>query len=234
MYKTLLFDLDGTLLSMNMQEFVERYLNSVTTRFVHLFKPEEFVDHLLQSTQAMLMNKDPKKTNEEVFMENFLPRVRLPRQEITATFTEYYNTEFTSLQRYTKSEPLAKNIVEQAVAQNIEVVIATNPVFPEIAIQRRLQWAGIDHLPFRLVTTYEKMHFCKPHLEYYNEILTLLNRLPGECLMIGNDAREDLAAKGVGIDTYLLKNDLVNDEEIAYRPDHEGYLEDLFHFICNL
>lgn len=234
MYKTLLFDLDGTLLSMNMQEFVKRYLHNVTACFVHLFKPEDFVNHLLQSTQAMLVNRDPKKTNEEVFMENFLPRIGLSRQEIINMFTEYYNSDFTCLQRYTKTEPLAKNIVEQAIAQNIEVVIATNPVFPEVAIQRRLQWAGIDHLPFRLVTTYEKMHFCKPHLEYYSEILTIVNRLPGDCLMIGNDVREDLAAKGVGIDTFLLKNDLVNDEGIVYEPDYEGYLDDLFRFICDL
>ena len=234
MYKTLLFDLDGTLLSMNMHEFVERYLDSINLRFEILFKPGDFLGRLLQSTQAMIMDKNPDKTNEDVFMENFLPHVSFSRRELIDLFNDYYKRDFPRLQYYTHAEPLAKKIVEQAVSRKREVVIATNPVFPEVAIRQRLQWAGLDHVPFRLVTTYENMHFCKPHLEYYNEILKTLNRLPGECLMIGNDAREDLAAKDVGIDTFLLKNDLINAEEEVCRPDHEGYLEDLYQFICSL
>ncbi len=234
MYKTLLFDLDGTLLSMDMQEFVERYLESVSHRFNHLFKHGDFVSGLLQSTQAMLINKDGNKTNEEVFMEDFLPRIRLPRKDLIAMFNDYYINDFPKLQYYTRAEPLVRGIVEMAVKQKREVVIATNPVFPEIAIKQRLQWADVGHLPFSLVTSYENMHFCKPHLEYYEEILTKLNRQPGECLMIGNDAREDLAAAGVGIHTFLLKNDLINDTAETYQADHEGYLEDLYQFICTL
>jgi FMN phosphatase YigB (HAD superfamily) len=233
MYKTLLFDLDGTLLSMDMHEFVERYLESISCRFAHLFKHGDFVAKLMQSTQTMLMNKDPFKTNEEVFMEDFLPRSGLSRKEVTVMFTDYYIRDFPKLQCYTRAEPLIKGILEVAVKQKRELVIATNPVFPEIAIRQRLQWAGIGHLPFRLITTYENMHFCKPHLEYYAEILKKLNRLPGDCLMIGNDAREDLAANGVGISTFLLKNHLINDATETYAADHEGYLEDLYRLVCS-
>ena len=144
-----------------------------------------------------------------------------------------YIRDFPKLQCYTRAEPLIKRILEVAAKQKRELVIATNPVFPEIAIRQRLQWAGIGHLPFRLITTYENMHFCKPHLEYYSEILKKLNRLPGDCLMIGNDAREDLAANGVGISTFLLKNHLIDDATETYAADHEGYLEDLYRLVCS-
>ncbi|MEW5920000.1 MAG: HAD family hydrolase [Bacillota bacterium] len=235
MFKTLLFDLDGTLLPLDREEFITRYLESIAPRFAHLCKPADFVKKLLQSTHVMMVNKNPEKTNEEVFWEDFIPRTGLSREELLPIFTDYYSLVFPGLRRHTRPEPLAQRIVDLAFAQKREVVIATNPVFPETAIRQRLKWVGIDHLPFRLITTYENMHFCKPYLEYYEEILTKLNRDPRECLMIGNDTREDLAAAGVGIATYLVKNHLVNDDtREAYETNFEGYLEDLHQFICSL
>ncbi len=232
MFKTLLFDLDGTLLSLNRDEFVARYLDSIAPRFAHLLEPAVFVKKLLQSTRTMLLNREAAQTNEEVFWEDFITRTGLSREILLPVFTDYYERDFPRLQRYARPEPLARGLIEKAFLQGREVVIATNPVFPEMAIRQRLKWAGIAHLPFHLITTYENTHFCKPHPEYYAEILNLLGRRPGECLMVGNDTREDLAAARLGIATYLVKNNLINDGGEPYEADFEGYLEDLYTFIC--
>ena len=233
MFKTLLFDLDGTLLPLDRDEFINRYLESVASYFAQLCEPAVFIKVLLQSTQAMIMNKKPDKTNEEVFWDDFIRRMGRSRAELLPLFTDYYFHNFPALQRYTRPEPIVRQMVEAVFAQNKEVVIATNPVFPETAIRHRLKWAGIDHLPFRLVTTYENTHFCKPYPEYYAEILRELDRDPRECIMIGNDTREDLAAAHLGIATYLVKNNLIMDDGDSYFADYEGYLEDLHQFICS-
>ncbi|RJR20810.1 MAG: HAD family hydrolase [Desulfobacteraceae bacterium] len=232
MYNTLLFDLDGTLLDIDMDIFLPRYFQVLTRRFSYLISPEEFVRHLLHSTRLMIMNKDPQKTNEEVFMEDFIPRLGLPREELQPILTDIYTNDFGHLGKYTRRKPLARTIMNLSYKKGLELIIATNPVFPRLAIEHRLRWSGLEDLPYRLVTTYENMHFCKPHREYYEEVLSVAGRKPGECLMIGNDAREDLAAAAVGIKTFLVRDHILNDnKEGPFTPDYEGYLADVYRFI---
>lgn len=234
MFKTLLFDLDGTLLPVDRDEFIKRYLESVARFFAQRCEPAVFTEKLLQSTRVMMMNDQPEKTNAEVFWNDFTQRLGLSREEILPLFKEYYSNHYPALRRYTRPEPIARQIVDMAVAKGREMVIATNPVFPETAIRQRMEWADIDHLPFRMVTTYENTHFCKPHPEYYAEILRELDRHPRDCLMIGNDVQEDLAASRLGIATYLVKNNLIMEEGNSYTADYEGYLDDLHQFINSL
>lgn len=235
MFTTLLFDLDGTLLDIDMDIFLPRYFQILTRRFSDVIAPEKFVKHLLHSTRLMITNKDKHKTNEEVFMEEFIPRIGLPREELQSILTDIYTNDFGHLGKYTRREPLARTIINLSYKKGLELIIATNPVFPRLAIEHRLRWAGIDAFPFRLVTTYENMHFCKPHREYYEEILSLVGRKPEECLMIGNDTIEDLAAAQAGIKTFLVKDHLLdNGGKKTLSPDYQGYLKDLYRFIKDL
>ncbi len=65
--------------------------------------------------------------------------------------------------------------MSNARRQGYKLVLATNPIFPGVAIRHRMRWAGIDDIPFRLVTTMEDMHFCKPNPKYYVEIVDMLD-----------------------------------------------------------
>ncbi len=86
------------------------------------------------------------------------------------------------------------------------LIIATQPVFPEFAIRRRLAWAGVEHIPFHLITHIENMYASKPHPQYFEQILSMLGAMSDECLMIGNDREMDLASDKVGIPSYYLTN----------------------------
>ncbi|MGB4315040.1 MAG: HAD family hydrolase, partial [bacterium] len=66
-FKALLFDLDGTLLDLDMETFLPAYFQAFTRRFGQLLDPQQFVDHLVASTAVMMASKDLEKTNEEVF-----------------------------------------------------------------------------------------------------------------------------------------------------------------------
>ena len=73
-------------------------------------------------------------------------------------------------------------------------------------------WAGLTPTDFELYTTYENIGFCKPNPSYYLEITSRLNVAPEECLMVGNDVTEDMAAKSAGMEVFLLTDCLINRE----------------------
>jgi FMN phosphatase YigB (HAD superfamily) len=90
------------------------------------------------------------------------------------------------------------------------MAVATNPVFPRTAVEQRLDWAGVParEFPYDLITTYENMHATKAHPAYYREILSRLNRKPGECLMVGDDRQRDIEpAAGEGIPVFWVHSD---------------------------
>jgi len=234
LYKFLLFDLDGTLLELDMRIFIPRYIEVLSMHFSYLMEPEQFSEHLRESTRAMVLNKDPQLTNEEVFLCHFLYNTGLSRDEIMPQLSDFYHNTFGQLAVYSRQVPLARKIMEAAFSKNLNVTIATNPVFPRAAIIHRLRWAGLEDFSYQLVTSYEIMRYCKPHPEYYEEILQLLGARPEECLMIGNDTRDDLPAKNAGIDTFLVRDFLIKRGEQTLKAVHEGSLNDLLHFIQSM
>ena len=75
---------------------------------------------------------------------------------------------------------------------------------------RLLRQAGLVPEDFEIYTTYEASTFCKPNPAYYLEVARTLGVKPEECLMVGNDATEDMAAREVGMDVFLLTDCLIN------------------------
>ena len=100
------------------------------------------------------------------------------------------------------------------------------------ALEQRLAWAGLGDFDFELITSYEIMHFCKPHPEYYQEILSLIGLSAEECLMVGNDIGEDLPAGTIGMKTFLVENMLI-DNGASYKPDWRGDLNDFYRFAAS-
>ena len=105
-------------------------------------------------------------------------------------------------------------------------VLATNPLFPAVATESRIRWAGLAPGDFALYTTYENIGCCKPNLAYYAEILRRLNARPEDAVMVGNDTGEDMVAGELGIKTFLLTDCLINKSgaDIARWP-HGGFDE---------
>jgi len=196
MLKAILFDLDDTLLVNSMETFVPAYFQALTRYVAHLIPPERLIVELLRATRAMEANDGTGPTNEEAFAAIFYPAIGYTSDEVKPLFEQFYTEEFPKLRRLTQALPEARPLVAWAFERGLQVAIATNPLFPRLPVEQRLEWAGVPATEFdyALVTTYEDMHATKAHPAYYREILDRLGRQPGECLMVGDDWTRDMDA----------------------------------------
>jgi len=231
MINTLLFDLDGTLLQVDTDLFVSKYLQALASKIEGMVDPKLFIDHLLKATDIMIHNGDSRKTNQEVFWEAFLPNIPYESKKLHRVLDEFYEVDFPKLSSVLEKTDDPTDILHSALGKGYEVVIATNPIFPRVAVLDRLRWIDAENLPFRLITTYENMHFSKPYKEYYLEILDKIGRHPRECMMIGNDVDEDMVAGELGIETYLVTDFLLNRNGLDIENYRRGTLQDLKKYI---
>lgn len=119
----------------------------------------------------------------------------------------------------------------QIKALGCRVALATNPIFPNVATESRIRWAGLEPEDFTLYTTYENTGHCKPNPAYYSEIASRLSVEPENCLMVGNDAQEDTAAALAGMKVFLLTDCLINKDggDISAYP--QGNFEQLLDYV---
>jgi len=62
-------------------------------------------------------------------------------------------------------------------------------------------------------------------------VLSEINRSPEECMMVGNDALEDMVAAKLGIKTYLIEDHLLNKHHVEIKADHRGLYDDFYAFV---
>lgn len=213
--KAVLFDLDGTLLETNFDTLLHEYFQGLSLRFKEWINPKVFLKQLMLSTDVMLANEDPNRTNIQVFSDDFFANTNL-NPELIGEFDRYYAEEFPKLSHLAQASPVARKIVEAAFANNNKVVIATNPLFPEPAIIERLRWADIADYPYDLITTADNMHACKPNQRYYLEICEKIQVDPRDCLMIGDDPNNDGIAAQIGMDVFIIDQQLTLADAKSY------------------
>jgi FMN phosphatase YigB (HAD superfamily) len=205
MFKALLLDLDNTLFLFNEDTFLVSYARLAAPYFTDLLDESTFFQKLLSSTMHMLRN-DGSQTNVEAFTHDFIADLPvLSYEECFDRFDRFYQESFGQLGSVVQKVASGRRVVERAIGAGVQVVIATNPIFPDAATHYRLEWAGIADLPVALITHAENMRYCKPHPGYFRTILETLGRQPKECLMVGNDPISDMSAAAVGIKTFLVE-----------------------------
>jgi HAD superfamily hydrolase (TIGR01549 family) len=191
-----LFDLDGTLLNIEVDEFLKYYFGALSEKFSDLCdSKEEFIGLLTASTEKMIRN-DGSRSNQEAFMDDFMEKLNVEEedeaQKIKGRFDNFYQTDFRELAKYFKlDKETPAEIIKYLKSKGKKLVLATNPLFPVEAVEARLEWVNIDPTDFALITNYENMSYAKPNPEYYQEILEKIEESPDNCLMIGNDLKED-------------------------------------------
>ncbi len=208
---TVLFDLDGTLLPMETKTFTDAYFKLLAQKAApYGYEPKALVAAVWAGTKAMIKN-DGTQPNDQRFWQTFAGELGEDIQKLRPVFDKFYAEEFHGAKAATRENPLAKKVVEELKARGYTVALATNPLFPLAGQATRLSWLGLRPQDFALVTSYESCSYCKPNPAYFAQVLEQLGKRPEECLMVGNDVREDvLAAQAVGISTYLITDCMEN------------------------
>ena len=231
---TILFDLDGTLLPMDQDQFVKYYFGLLVKKLAPLgYDPELLVQGIWKGTGAMVKN-DGTISNEDAFWNCFNQVMGKNARQDEPHFRHFYENEFGGAQAACGFNPKAAEAVKAIKGKGFRVALATNPIFPAIATESRTRWAGLDVADFEYFTDYENSRHCKPNPAYFQDVCDALGVSPAECLMVGNDAMEDTAAEKLGIRVFLLTDCLINKDgrDISQYP--QGGFDDLLKFVDTL
>ncbi|MDO9556210.1 MAG: HAD family hydrolase [Coriobacteriia bacterium] len=207
--RAVLFDLDGTLLDIDLESFLQRYfseLQGVAQSLKTELDASAVIQAIKESTGAM-MRPHVGLTNREVFYADFMRRTGIDLDMEWSAFDRFYTEVFPTLGRHCRPAEGARVAVESALSLGLRVAVATNPIFPRIAIQHRIAWAGLDDLGLEIITSYETMHACKPLPEYFRQTAEMLGVDPTECMMVGDDRFLDMPAADTGMQTFYVGSD---------------------------
>lgn len=225
-YSAIMFDLDGTLLPMDIEGFMKYYFGGLSQAVAPLgMKSETLISAVWAGTKAMMKN-DGQATNMEVFWKTFEALTGADAAAYRPVCDAFYSTGFHAARAATKDNPLAKEAVLAARKKAEKVILATNPLFPMEGQKTRLSWLGLTPEDFDLVTSYESDSYCKPNPQYYLSICQRMGVEPTRCLMIGNDDREDMhAARAAGLETWLVTDCRLPDKDNPWQGEQSTFAE---------
>lgn len=233
-YKAILFDMDGTLVPMDMKEFTSGYFKFLGKRLAPFGIPQdELVAAIWAGTGAMAKN-DGSRTNAEVFWSHFEKLTGVSEESIRPECDDFYGREFVEAKIFTQDNPLAIEAVKIAHEKAPKVILATNPLFPMAGQITRMGWVGLKPEDFDHVTSYEADSYCKPNPMFFTELCKKMVINPSECLMIGNDEYEDMyCCTEAGIDGYLVTDTMIPSSEHPWNGPR-GTFKDLIEMLKNL
>ncbi len=222
---TILFDLDGTLIPVALEEFVKEYFERLADKMEeHGFQREEFIKNMWKGINSASDN-DSDKTNEEVFWLNFMNKSK-PDKELNDVLEGFYKNEFTKIKEILKEKRDYRKMIDTLKKKGYSLVLATNPLFPLSGVEARLNWVNLNAKDFTYITTYDNSYCCKPNLKYYKGILEKIGKNPEECLMVGNNVSDDMCIKELGTQVYLITDYIENPHNQSYDDiPHGSFVE---------
>lgn len=211
MLKAILFDLDNTLILFDETKYFQSYFPKIAQVFSDIMPMDVFSKKIMSATQ-LLLNNNGELSNAEFFMKAFSEGYESQRDELWKRFMKFYDTEYDQFQTLISVPKGVREVLLKLKQKKLKLVIASNPMFPLKIQIKRLSWAGIGDLKFDLITHIENTSFCKPRIEYYQEICQKINVKPENCLMVGNDPVNDMIVATIGMKTFLTVDSVEIDQ----------------------
>ena len=224
--EAILFDLDGTLLGVDMHTFISNYLAGLAARLEDLAHSHQVAGKMRDAVVDMLTRVDGQLTLEQRMLNYLEENLAIPPHRYQEALADFCRENLPGLASCIQEHPLARPLLKACQNLDWRMVLATNPIFPRAVIDARIKWAGLEPDFFHFVTDYETSRHCKPHLEYFQEILARLDISAKACIMVGNDSWHDMAARRAGMRTCLLTTWRIDHRQTRFSPDWEGSHEE--------
>jgi len=155
----ILYDLDGTLLDIDLDLFFRDYFRALGPVIVQASEGRVDADSGLRAitaaTEAMCASTD-LRTNQAVFESAFqeMTGVDLGAAYPAQRIARFYAEEFPALGASHGPRLGGVEAVHAARDAGFKVALATNPLFPRAAILERMRWANLSPDWFDVITSY--------------------------------------------------------------------------------
>lgn len=242
-YRAICFDLDGTLLPMDIDEFLHAYFSRIVTFAGKCgLDAQLFAQALKQGIHAMA-HHDDNALNSEAFWSTFeqIYCEGMPEDQTEETTKraheiadDFYENEFGHIGDGFVPNPASARIVAALTEKGYPLALTTMPMFPRRAVEHRLSWAGVDPKAFERITTYTNSRSTKPHHAYFAENLEALGIQGEDVLMVGNNTVEDLRFMDLGADAFLVTDCLLDPIDYDLSTVKHGSMEDLERWVATL
>ena len=237
MIKLVLFDLDGTLLGLDNDRFGKPYIFALHKAvFEELgYDVKTTYKLVFGAIGKMVVNPDLSKDNVSQFYDILKEMIKPNSIENTIKkIDEFYLSElYDNLINTVDRREQMISSVKLLKEKGYKVAICTNPIFPRLAITKRIEWAGLNIDDFEFVTFGEKTHSLKPNLSYYEEAIN--THFPDlkyeEIMMVGNDVEEDMIASKLGLKTYLINDYMISRYGNETAIKNQGSGNDFLNFV---
>lgn len=229
--KTFLFDLDDTILNLNWEEAAKVYYGSLAEYHSATIPKDKVVEYILLSYRYMVEVTD-ERTNKDRFYDKMAELSGVDRDRLMASEEGFYSTEFDKIRDLTSPMEDMVKAVNLLYERGFPLILATNPVFPDLAVRKRIVWTGLNEEMFKKITFFESNKACKPRKEYYRQLIDELELDPKECVMVGNDRNEDMMASEFGMEAILITDRVIeSDDEYECK---EMTAEEFLNYVENL
>lgn len=221
MIRALLLDLDGTLLDLDGNDFLDDYCEAVAEWMTPLVTPARFLDLLMAAAIPTVVTEHPGRSNREVLWQALADALEIPRDRLESRFQTFMASDLTKIFPGGGPRPGAHRLITEARRLGLKIAVATMPIYPRKVVDERLRRAGLDQLPWDAVAT-QDMQSVKPHPTYFLELARTLQTDARYCLMVGDDYFQDIPARNTGMHTFY-----VGPQMVGLDPGPKGSLDDL-------